>query len=216
MIYATISGRAGKQTPSPSSASVRRPRNAFRQRLLNATGLAFNPRATSSLPPRRGQRLPHRPAGEFTVYAEGMGVATGAAFDAQGNLFVGDRSAPSSKSTRAPNLVHPPSSQPAAYHLAVNPAGTVFVTALRSLQRRHLAIEPNGDTAPGIADSRPQASLSPNEAHLPGSLPPWPPRLVRVTEKGEASLVLAVQPRRVPSPPSHHHPGHQRTFMMWT
>jgi len=31
-------------------------------------------------------------AGESTIYAEGMGVATGAAFDAQGNLFVGDRS----------------------------------------------------------------------------------------------------------------------------
>src|ERR1039458_10152990 len=31
-------------------------------------------------------------SGESTVYVEGMGVATGAAFDADGNLFVGDRS----------------------------------------------------------------------------------------------------------------------------
>ena len=31
-------------------------------------------------------------AGEPSVYAEGMGVATGCAFDRDGNLFVGDRS----------------------------------------------------------------------------------------------------------------------------
>ena len=42
---------------------------------------------------RGGQRFTAwtRPA-SHTVYAEGMGVATGAAFDGEGNLFVGDRS----------------------------------------------------------------------------------------------------------------------------
>ncbi len=86
------------------------------------------------------------PDGTFTVYAEGLGIATGIAFDREGNLFVGDRSGTIFK-------VAPPGSAPAAslsgigapagpqifvfatlepsiaaYHLAFNSAGTLFVT----------------------------------------------------------------------------------------
>jgi len=70
----------------------RRSRHAFVTGILNATGLAFNPDGDLFVTSRaEGNVYRIDSSGEFTVYAEGMGVATGAAFDAEGNLFVGDR-----------------------------------------------------------------------------------------------------------------------------
>ena len=94
MIYATISGPRGKQTPvsvvrvSPDGRGT-----PFVTGILNATGLAFNPDGDLFVTSRaEGNVYRIDASGESTVYAEGMGVATGCAFDAEGNLFVGDRS----------------------------------------------------------------------------------------------------------------------------
>ena len=94
MIYATISGPRGKQTPvSVMRISIDGRATPFVTGLLNATGLAFNPDGDLYVTSRaEGNVYRVDAAGEFTVYVEGMGVATGAAFDAEGNLFVGDRS----------------------------------------------------------------------------------------------------------------------------
>ena len=70
------------------------------------------------------------PDGRAMQWVEGMGVATGLAFDKLGNLYVGDRSGTIFKvgpdreifvfATLEPSL--------SAYHLAFSPAGELFVT----------------------------------------------------------------------------------------
>jgi len=132
MVYATISGQRGKQTPvsivrvSPDGRGT-----PFVSDILNATGLAFNPDgdlfATS-----RAEGTVYRidDSGEATVYAEGMGVATGAVFDRDGNLFVGDRSGTIFKIDTERRIFVHATLEPSvsAYHLAINATGVLFVT----------------------------------------------------------------------------------------
>ena len=133
MVYATISGPRGKQTPvSVVRVSPDGHGTPFVTGILNATGLAFSPEGDLFVTSRaEGNVYRVDAAGEFTVYAEGMGVATGAAFDAQGNLFVGDRSGTIFKINPERQIfVHATlEPSPAAYHLAVDAKGTVYVTA---------------------------------------------------------------------------------------
>ena len=83
MVYATISGPRGKQTPvSVVRVSPDGHGTPFVTGILNATGLAFSPEGDLFVTSRaEGNVYRVDAAGEFTVYAEGMGVATGAAFD---------------------------------------------------------------------------------------------------------------------------------------
>jgi sugar lactone lactonase YvrE len=198
MIYATISGQRGKATPvsvvrvSPDGRSI-----PFVNGILNATGLAFN-RDGDLFVTSRAEGNVYRvdEAGEFTVFAEGMGVATGAAFDAEGNLFVGDRSGTIFKINPQRQIFVHATLEPsmAAYHMAVNAAGTLFVTAPSLSSNEAIwAIEPNGDTRAWYRGlGRPQGLAIGHEgdvyvaACLHGRH-----GVVRVTPKGEASLVLA-------------------------
>jgi sugar lactone lactonase YvrE len=198
MIYATISGQRGKETPvsvvrvSPDGRGT-----PFVTGILNATGLAFNPEGDLFVTSRaEGNVYRVDAAGESTVYAEGMGVATGAAFDAQGNLFVGDRSGTIFKINPERQIfVHATlEPSPAAYHLAVNAAGTVFVTAPSLSSNDAIwAIEPNGDTRAwyrGLGRPQGLALSKDGDVYLAACLH-GRRGLVRVTAKGEASLVLA-------------------------
>ena len=132
MIYTTISGQRGQQTPtsvvrvSPDGRGI-----PFVSGILNATGLAFSPDGELFVSSRsEGAVYRIGATGEATVYTEGMGVATGMVFDAQGNLFVGDRSGTifridSERRTFVHATLEPSVS---AYHLAIDPAGTLWVT----------------------------------------------------------------------------------------
>src|SRR6202035_2409277 len=70
------------------------------------------------------------PNGNMTTYAEGMGVATGIAFDRNQNLYVGDRSGTSVKIARDQQVFVFATLEPSvsAYHLAFGPQGDLFVT----------------------------------------------------------------------------------------
>jgi len=132
MIYATISGQRGKQTPvsvvriSPDGRGT-----PFVTGILNATGLAFSPEGDLFVTSRaEGNVYRIDGAGESTLYAEGMGVATGAVFDPAGNLFVGDRSGTIFKIDPQRKIFVYATLEPSvsAYHLAVDREGTLYVT----------------------------------------------------------------------------------------
>ena len=141
-VYATVSGGRGQSVPVSIFSIARdfqvRP---FVRELLNATGLAFDADGYLYVSSRaEGTVYRVSPEGAISTFAEGMGIATGIAFDRDGNLFVGDRSGTIFKvgpdrggrgavvadreifvyATLEPSI--------AAYHLAFNDEGTLFVS----------------------------------------------------------------------------------------
>jgi hypothetical protein len=137
-VYATVSGSRGEAVP----VSIFQIQRDFQVRpfvrdLLNATGLAFDSEGYLYASSRaEGTVYRISPEGAISTYAEGMGIATGIAFDRDGNLYVGDRSGTIFKIGRGD--AHGSSGEifvyatlepsMAAYHLAFNDAGTLFVT----------------------------------------------------------------------------------------
>jgi sugar lactone lactonase YvrE len=198
MIYATISGQRGKQTPvsvvrvSPDGRGT-----PFVTGILNATGLAFNPEGELFVTSRaEGTVYRVDAAGEFSVYAEGMGVATGAAFDALGNLFVGDRSGTIFKINPERKIFVHATLEPsvAAYHLAIDAAGTLYVTAPSISSNEAIwAIAPNGDIRAWYRGlGRPQGlAIAKDSSVYVAACLHGRRGIVRVTPQGEASLVLS-------------------------
>jgi sugar lactone lactonase YvrE len=198
MIYATISGARGKQTPvsvvrvSPDGRGT-----PFVTGILNATGLAFSPNGDLFVTSRaEGNVYRIDDAGEPELYAEGMGVATGAVFDADANLFVGDRSGTIFKINPERQIfVHATlEASPAAYHLTASADGALYVTGpTLSSNDAIWVIEPNGETRAWYRGlGRPQGLALSKEgdiylaACLHGRC-----GVVRVTPQGEATLVVA-------------------------
>jgi sugar lactone lactonase YvrE len=198
MIYATISGQRGKQTPisvvrvSPDGRGT-----PFVTGILNATGLAFSPGGDLFVTSRaEGNVYRVDEAGEPALYAEGMGVATGAAFDSDGNLFVGDRSGTIFKINPERQIFVYATLEPsvAAYHLAVDSAGTLYVTGpTLSSNDAIWAIDTHGDARPwyrGLGRPQGLALSKEGDVYLAACLH-GRRGLVRVTPQGEATLVLS-------------------------
>jgi sugar lactone lactonase YvrE len=198
MVYATISGQRGKQTPvsvvrvSPDGRGT-----PFVTGILNATGLAFSPAGDLFVTSRaEGNVYRIDGAGESTLYAEGMGVATGAMFDTAGNLFVGDRSGTIFKIDPQRKIFVYATLEPSvsAYHLAVDQAGTLYVTGpTLSSNDTIWAINTSGEARPWYRGlGRPQGlALAKNgDAYVTACLR-GRRGLVRVTPAGEATLVVA-------------------------
>ena len=198
MIYATISGQRGKQTPvsvvriSPDGRGT-----PFVTGILNPTGLAFSPEGDLFVTSRaEGNVYRIDGAGESTLYAEGMGVATGAVFDPAGNLFVGDRSGTIFKIDPQRKIFVYATLEPSvsAYHLAVDREGTLFVTGpTLSSNDAIWAIDIHGEARAWFRGlGRPQglALAKDGSIYVVASLR-GRRGLVRVAEDGEATLVLA-------------------------
>jgi sugar lactone lactonase YvrE len=198
MIYATISGPRGKLTPvsivriSPDGRGT-----PFVTGILNATGLAFNPEGDLFVTSRaEGNVYRIDGSGESTVYAEGMGVATGAAFDREGNLFVGDRSGTIFKIDPQRRIFVYATLEPsvAAYHLAVDAEGVLFVTAPALNSNDAIwAIDTHGQSSVWYRGlGRPQGlALSKDGDVYVTSCLRGRRGLVRITPGGEASLVVS-------------------------
>jgi sugar lactone lactonase YvrE len=198
MIYATISGQRGKSTPvsvvriSPDGRGT-----PFVTGILNATGLAFNPDGDLFVT-SRAEGIVYRvdAAGEYTIYAEGMGIATGAAFDADGNLYVGDRSGTIFKINPQQQIFVHATLEPsaAAYHLAVNAAGTLYVTG-PTLGSNDVIyeIDPHGDARDWYRGlGRPQGlAVAQDGSIFVAACLRGHRGIVRVTDKGEAQLALS-------------------------
>ncbi len=198
MVYSTISGPRGKQTPvsvvrvSPDGRAT-----PFVTGILNATGLAFSPEGDLFVTSRaEGNVYRVDGAGESTLYSEGMGVATGAVFDREGNLYVGDRSGTIFKIDLQRKIFVLATLEPSisAYHLSIDSEGTLYVTGPTLCSNDAIwAIDSHGQTRAWFRGlGRPQGlALSKDGDVYVAACLRGRRGLVRVTPAGETSLVVA-------------------------
>jgi len=203
-VYATVSGTRGQAVP----VSIFQIQRDFQVRpfvrdLLNATGLAFDSNGYLYASSRaEGTVYRISPDGTISTYAEGMGIATGIAFDRDGNLFVGDRSGTIFKIGRANSdgisgeIFVYATLEPsiAAYHLAFNSAGTLFVTGPTTSSNQSIhAIDRDGNTTvfyQGLGRAQGMAFDVDDNLYVAASLR-GQRGIVRITPRHEASLVVS-------------------------
>ncbi len=130
-IYVTFSGQRGQKVPvSLYKITANYVVKPFVTELMNPTGLALDRTGVLHVSCRNDGTI-HRvtPDGRSQRWVEGMGVATGLAFDRADNLYVGDRSGTIFKISPDRQIFVFATLEPsiAAYHLAFSPSGELFV-----------------------------------------------------------------------------------------
>jgi IPT/TIG domain len=131
-IYVTFSGPRGQRVPvSLYKITANFSVKPFVTSLTNPSGLALDQSGHLFVSCRNDGTI-HRvsPDGRTEQWAEGMGIATGIAFDRNENLYVGDRSGTIFKIGRDREIFVFATLEPsvAAYHLAFHPSGELYAT----------------------------------------------------------------------------------------
>jgi len=131
-IYVTFSGPRGQRVPvSLYKVGPNYAVKPYVTSLINPTGLALGAHGDLFVSCRNDGTI-HRVSanGQSEEWIEGMGIATGLAFDHAGNLFVGDRSGTIFKISPQREIFVFATLEPsvAAYHLAFHPSGELYVT----------------------------------------------------------------------------------------
>jgi sugar lactone lactonase YvrE len=131
-IFVTFSGSRGQKVPVAiykidTNYNVK----PFLTELMNPTAIAFDHAGQMYVSSRfDGTVYRVAPNGTMSSYAEGMGIATGMAFDKDENLYVGDRSGTIFKIARDRQIFvfATLEASVSAYHLAFGPHRDLFVT----------------------------------------------------------------------------------------
>ncbi len=132
-LYVTYSGSRGQEaTVSIFKVTANGAREPFVHELVNPTSMVLGPDGHLYVSSRfEGRVYRIFDDGRYEVMASDLGVACGLAFGPDGSLFVGDRSGTVfrvDRKGRTETFASVPSSI-AAFHLAMSPDGTLFVSA---------------------------------------------------------------------------------------
>lgn len=131
-IYAAFSGSRGQKVPvAIYRIDTSHNSKPFVTEMMNPSGMALGHDGSLYVSSRYdGTVYRVSKNGMMTSYAEGMGVATGIAFDGEGSLYVGDRSGTIFKIGRNREIFVFATIEPSvsAYHLAFDDDGKLYVT----------------------------------------------------------------------------------------
>lgn len=131
-IFVTFSGSRGQKVPvAIFKIDTNYNSKPFLAEMMNPTSIAFDSAGQMYVSSRYdGTVYRVAPNGTMSSYAEGMGIATGIAFDREQNLYVGDRSGTIFKIGRDRQIFvfATLEASVSAYHLAFSPSGDLFVT----------------------------------------------------------------------------------------
>ncbi len=197
-IYVTFSGPRGQRVPvSLYKITANYSVKPFITSLMNPSGLALD-RVGNLFVSCRHDGTIHRitPDGRAEQWVEGMGIATGIAFDHNENLYVGDRSGTVFKISPSREIFVFATLEPsvAAYHLAFHPSGDLYVSAptTSSFDRIH-KITQGGEVSVFFRGlGRPQGIAVDREGNLYVAASYGGRRgIVRITPQAQAEVVLS-------------------------
>ena len=197
-IYVTFSGQRGQKVPvSLYKVTANHAIKPFITEMMNPTGLAIDGEGFLFVSSRHDGAI-HRvsPDGHSMQWIEGMGIATGLAFDKAGNLYVGDRSGTIFKIGPEREIFVFATLEPsmAAYHLAFSAADELYVTGpTTSSYDRVYRINPAGEVSTFFRGlGRPQGLAFDRTGNLYVAASLGGQRgIVRLTPEAKAELVVS-------------------------